>query len=622
MLSSLSSPAPDSLPEPRRRHLFAYVDWLALLNSSERDASVRVVSEPGSVRPRIAEAAGCTLLFSGALAKDVLNDDGALPGDEDRVLTAYLRQGTALFPRLRGRFVLVLLDRRDGVSYVLRDPMGAHPLFYAAAGATLYVSPSAETVARRDGQKPELNRVTAAAFLLRTSLDGEETFFVGVRRLLQGHVIEARGDRIQIGRYWLPHNGEALPDGVDGFHALLRQAVDRLVDGRTGVFLSGGLDSALVAAVLADLARSRGLPPPVALSLAFRGTDADEEPMQREVASRLGLEHVVHTPKELVGSGGLLDATLELSRSSTSRPPELLAPAYDELARLGSSRGCTTILDGAGGDEWLLPPPAYAADRVVSFDALALVQLCRAWAGYWPGVQPLSAVRGVLWRSGLRSASRSLFGSVAGRFAPALPMQIRRARAEQRIPSWIAPEEDLRRRLLAATLVQTTPDSPRAAVDAQKRVLLDSGNLSIAQELAFELQARAATASLSPLLDPDVVELLYRLPPRQLIAGGRAKAPARHVLSRYLADLANSWPRTVYANSLWTETIRTEGSRAWSASAGASVVAEHGLADPERLGAILTGGASPVSPFDLNVAWRALSLDAWLGGIDDRLRRV
>src|SRR5207248_1164648 len=146
-------------------------------NSSERDGSVHVVSEPGNVGPRIVEAAGCTLLFSGALAKDLLNDDDGLAGDEDRVLSAYLRHGAALFPRLRGRFALVLLDRRDGASYVLRDPMGAHPLFYAAAGETLYVSPSAETVARRDGQTPELNRVTAAAFILRTPIEGDETFF-------------------------------------------------------------------------------------------------------------------------------------------------------------------------------------------------------------------------------------------------------------------------------------------------------------------------------------------------------------------------------------------------------------------------------------------------------------
>jgi hypothetical protein len=576
------------------------------------------VSEPDAIQPRVAEMGECTLLFSGALAKGVLDEDASLLGDESRVLSAYLRCGTALFPRLRGRFVLVLVDGRNGVCYAIRDPMGAHPLFYAADRQTIVVSPSAELAARRCGRKPELNRVVAAASLLRAPLEGEETFFVGVRRLLQGHMLEAHGDGTKVGRYWLPQGRDSSPYRVDQFHELVRQAVDRLVDGRTGIFLSGGLDSALVAAVLADLCRSRGLVAPVALSLAFRGTDANEEPMQREVASRLGLEHVVCTPAELVGERGLLEATLELARRSTAYPPELLAPAYEELARLGSSRGCTSILSGSGGDEWLLPPWAYAADRVLSLDALALAQLCRAWLGYWPELGRVSVLRAVLWRLGLRSATRSLSARLAGRFAPALLMRVRRARAEQRIPPWMVPDEDLRRHVLDRILAQTTPDPPGAAVGAQRWALLDGENLSIVQELAFEHQAHTGAASLSPLLDPDVIEFLHLLPPRQLVAGGRAKAPARDVLSRYLPDLADSWPRTVYGNSVWIETIRAEGSRAWSASGEASVLAEFGLVDPGRAKAILTGDVGRASLSDLTGAWRSLSLDSWLRGIGDR----
>jgi hypothetical protein len=152
--------------------------------------------------------------------------------------------------------------------------------------------------------------------------------------------------------------------------------------------------------------------------------------------------------------------------------------------------------------------------------------------------------------------------------------------------------------------------------------LLDAANLSIAQELAFEMEARTGAASRSPLLDPDVVGLLYRLPPRQLVAGGRAKAPARKVLTRYLPDLANSWPRTVYGDSVWTETIRREGDRAWSASGGAAVLSELGLVDSERLEAIFTGAAGSTSPADLTAAWRAMSLNSWLRGINDRSHRL
>ena len=456
------------------------MDWLARLNSSERGGSLRVFPGLDGMGPRIAEERDCTLAFSGTLAKDVLDNGNPVGRDEELLLSAYFRHGSALFPRLRGQFMFMLVDRHEGVFYVVRDPMGCHPVFYAGGAETLCISPRAETVARRDGRKPELNRVAAAGFLLRTELEGEETLFAGVLRLLQGHVIEARRDRIEVKRYWFPSGDAAsAPYEVNRFHGLLRQAVDRVVDESTAIYLSGGADSALVAAVLADVTHSRGLTPPVALSVAFRGSDANEEPMQREVASRLGLEHVLRTPAELVGPKGLLEAALELARTRTSRPPELLLSVYGELARLG---GRTTILSGTGGDEWLLPPPGYAADRVVSLDALALVQLCRAWAGYWPGAQPRSAIAGVFWRSGLRSVARSLLASVAGRLAPGLPTRIRSTRAEQRIPPWVAPDEDLRGRLLARIVARTTPNPPGAVVDAQRRALLDADFLSITQE--------------------------------------------------------------------------------------------------------------------------------------------
>src|SRR6266478_7480937 len=105
MLSSRTSLVPDSSPERPEGAVdnSLQVDWVAHLDSSKGDVSLRLVSASGGLGPRIAEAAGCTLLFSGGLARDVLNEDAARPGDEDRVLSGFLRDGPALFSRLRGR---------------------------------------------------------------------------------------------------------------------------------------------------------------------------------------------------------------------------------------------------------------------------------------------------------------------------------------------------------------------------------------------------------------------------------------------------------------------------------------------------------------------------------------
>ena len=488
------------------------MDWLAVLHPPDvDDAGIRVVSAAAGPAPRLVRVGDCSLLFSGALHEQAPGAEADTEADAERVLTAYLRAGADVFSRLRGCFAFVLDDRRHDLSYVVRDPMGAHPVFYAAQGDALYVSPNAETVARRGGRIPELNRLAAAAFLLRKSLDGGETLFAGVQRLLQGHLLERRAGALRARRYWQPTaEPEYDPDELD---ARLRRAVERVIVGRAGVFLSGGLDSALVGSIAAAVAHSRGEPPPVAFSLALRGSDGNEEPMQREVAARLGLELELRTPAELVGPEGLLSATLALARHPLPRPPELLAPAYEELARTADAMGVPTILSGAGGDEMFLPPSGYATNRVFALDLSALGELVRAWAGYWPGDQPLAALRGVLWYSGLRAAARDFVISSATRLDQDSGRRLVQRKAEQRMPSWFAPDEDLRAALLDHLTADALSKGHRPTIARERQEVLDGGNLSSAQELQFEMYDRSGIAGAFPLLDPDVVDLLYGLPP-------------------------------------------------------------------------------------------------------------
>lgn len=591
------------------------MDWLAVLDPrSDRGHSPRLVSASRGRAPRLVEVGDRRLLFSGVLHENPPGADGS--GDAERLLSAYLRTGAALFPGLRGRFAFVLDDRRHRVAYVVRDPMGVHPVFYAADSDALYVSPSAETVARRAGRRPELNSLAAAALLLRRSLDGREALFVGVRRLLQGHLLERRSGAWSVRRYWQPAADPAYdPDELD---ARVRRAVERVADGRVAIFLSGGLDSALVGAVAADMARSRGEPAPVALSLALNGSDADEERMQRRVADRLGLELVLRRPADLVGPDGLLAATLASAQHPLPRPPGILEPAYDELSRAAATLGVSTILSGAGGDELLLPPAGYATDRAFAVDLSALAELVRAWAGYWPGRQPLAALHGVLWRSGVRAAARALVLTAVNRLDEDGARRLARRRAERRIPSWIAPDEHLRAALLDHLTVDATSAGNHDLVARERQRVLDSGNHSVAQELSFALSDRTGATLAAPLLDPDVVDLLYGLSPRVLVAGGRAKAPARDVLGRYLPELASSWPRTVYGNSFWAETIRREWQRAWSVSNGLIELAAAGIVDPEGLERQLAAEPGRWGFAELAAAALALSLESWLRGVAHR----
>jgi asparagine synthetase B (glutamine-hydrolysing) len=548
----------------------------------------------------VAERSNCVLLLSGSLIEK--NPTAA------DLLDRYLDSGTASFSRLRGRFAFIVVDRRERRALAVRDSSGAQPVFYALDRETLYIAPTAEIVARREGRKPVADRLAAAAFLVRTVLEAERTFFEGVRRLPQAHMLEVSDARTGA----RPYRSEHASSQGEAFERLALQAVHRSPGVRRGVLLSGGLDSALVTALAADDAQSRGEPAPVALSISFRGTGADEEGMQRTVAARLGLDQVMYTPEELLHGKGMLESALDLAGEGGAQPPDVLTAVYDALCRVGAARGCDAVLTGSGGDEWLMPPPGYAADRLRVLDVPAVAELARAWHDYWPQYRRFGSVRAVVLDEGVRPIVRSAAMRGVELVAPRELVRQRIERTERSIPRALLPDSDLRRRL-AQAIVESDPFVPVSQrVEFERRRILDGAEVSAAQEMDRDFERRTGVLIDMPLLDPDLVQHLCELAPRRLVARGRAKALAREVLSRRLGALAGRWPRTVYANSFWAQTIRKEGARAWELSAGVDALAELGIVDPAHVRRVLTEPLDSTTLQDSNGAWRALTFDRWL----------
>jgi asparagine synthetase B (glutamine-hydrolysing) len=553
---------------------------------------LRIVAGGAPGELGVAESESCTVAVGGG------------PGAAE-VLAAYSTAGSDTFARLRGPFALAVADRERGLVSVVRDAAGHQPLFHATSRDGVLVSPDAGALAGGANKEPRPDRLAAAAFLCRMPLSDTRTMFDGVERVLQGHLLEGRNGRFDSRRYWRPaSDGEQL-------EPLLRRAVlDASAGGRLGVLLSGGLDSALIAAVAADVSEEAGLPTPIALSIAFRGSDANEEELQREVARRLGFELVLETPAELVRGSSLTEAAFAAARGGTAHPPELLTAVYEALVSRGAELGCDAILSGAGGDEWLMPPPGYAADRLAAFDVPALVELVRASAGYWPDERRLGAMRSVLWETGGRPLLRSLLAAGASRAAPGIYAGARLRRAETRLPSWLVPDRELRLLLAQALVERTRAAKPGTLAEQDRRLVLDSGAISRGQERNRELEQRVGVRLATPLLDPGVVAHLYGRPERDLVAGGYAKALAREIVQRRLGHLAERWPRTVYGNRFWLQTLRSEGAAAWSSLGGITAVGSLGLADNAAVARILQGDVLRLG--QLSAAWRAMVLESWL----------
>jgi asparagine synthetase B (glutamine-hydrolysing) len=588
--------------------------WLAIVSGAPGERP-RLDPRSSLTELAVAEASDCVLALSGAPDAEPMELEQA--SSAARLLDLYLDGGSTPFEWLRGRFAFVIVDRRERRSLVVRDPIGAEPVFYAFDGESLYVGSSAEIVARRHGLQPVVDRLVAAAFLARVVIDDEHTFFDGVKRLLQGHLLELVDGRVEVRPYWRPR-GTSSPEG-GAFERLAGQAVRRSPGPRRGVFLSGGLDSALVAAIAADEAKARDEDPPVALSITFRGTGADEERMQRTVGSLLGLEQVFCTPEELLDGKGLLESALELGRQGPNHPPEVLTPVYEALGRRGATLGCDVVLTGAGGDEWLMPPPGYAADRLGALDFHALADLTKAWRDYWPQHRRLGSLRAVLIDEGVRPLVRSSVARGMKRLAPRRLERDRVRRAERHIPAVVVSDPDLRRRL-AEAIVASNPLLPIAErVESERRRFLYGVQVSLAQEMNRDFESRTGVLIDMPLLDPDLVGYLDLLPPQLFVEGGKAKALARKVLSRRLGTLADSWPRTVYANSLWAEAVRTEGAQAWELAGGVDTLAALGLVDPSGVKRALTEPGSTISFRESTAAWRALTFEVWQEGKFDRM---
>ena len=565
------------------------MSWVASLDRYQGAARLVVSVDEPSAAPQRLDRDGCTIIL-----------EGRVDGGAEAILRAYLRDGEKALPGLVGWFTLVVWDARAEVLFVVRDPLGVQPVFYASLAGEFRVSPTLDALLR-GGVPAEPNVPVIAAHLMGFPLSAGDTFFTAVNRLPPGHMLTLRSAAPRVERYWDPsRQGPALTneDAAARLEELLRTAVARcLAVGPAAVFLSGGLDSALVAAITADVCREHGAPPPLALSALFTGTDADEEPTQRAVAGALSLEQHAMTAEEAIGQGRVLHAALELA-ADASAPPELLQPIYDRLALAARERGITVLLSGAGGDEVLMPPPTYAGKRFRSADIPALVELGRASLDYWPEATRRSVVHSLVIRRGVRPVLVTGASAILAHVAPHRLTRLRELRAARVIPEWLVPEAKLR--------------SDAISQRSLSAGFLDDVSLSYVWEQGYDMRRRLGVYFLAPLLEPDVVAFLSSLDPRRLIAEGKAKALAREVLVSRLPDLVRSWPRTVYADSLWRQALVEEGAQAWSALGGTPTLAELGIVDPTLLEPRVCSNGASVARREVAQVCRALILEMWL----------
>src|SRR6266536_3612134 len=581
-IAELASAAPGEVP--------GYTTQLIARNARSRALYLSIDAE--STPPVYVESSGLGVVFDGTLYnhRELQKELGEVSAFAHRnsaelILTAYRQWGEDLLRRLRGMFALVIWDSSREVCLCLRDPLGAHPLFYAEAGQQLLVSPSIDSLLRHPNVSRYVNRAALMDLFLDRHPRMEETFFSAVSRV--------------------PPN-----------QALLDQAVSRcLTLGQTGIFLSGGLDSVSVAAVAAELSRAEQLPKPLALSLIFPDPKENEEIIQRGVATELGLPQVLKPFFEATGKDGLIRPALAMSKSLAAPLLNTWAPAYYELALEGARRGCRRILTGNGGDEWLTISPLLAAVLLRDFDLAGFYRLSQSMRRSFNKAHA-ALLLNMLWRNGARPLVYPPVHRAVKKIAPWALKLLHRVMPrppEWVRPDWRAPDPALRREWDQRREEETAnqAQAPSSHYLREVRTSLDHPLVSWELEEMFEVYQRAGVHLVQPYQDADLVDMLYRTPPMLLLHDGRSKGLVRRSLARRFPNLGFERQRKMEATRFYASLIYKDGAQIWEELGGAQTLANLGIID-ERYRPVLDrllqrreDGTSA------HRVWTVLNLETW-----------
>lgn len=287
----------------------------------------------------------------------------ATDADTEVIVHLYEDVGVACVERLNGMFAFALwdCDRRELV--LAKDRFGKKPLYYAEVGRTLLFGSELKALLEHPACPRDLDFESLSRYLALEYVPTPRSIFGGVRKLPGGYVLRWRDGVSAIEQYWDlsfgDDDGERSDDElVEEFRAHLREAVRRRLvsDVPLGAFLSGGIDSSSVVAMMAEALPAGKVK---TFTIGFAERSFDESDHARRVASHFATEHYedVFTPGAMLD---LLPAAVDYLDEPFADPSVL--PTY--LLSRFTREHVTVALGGDGSDELLAGYPTFSAERV------------------------------------------------------------------------------------------------------------------------------------------------------------------------------------------------------------------------------------------------------------------
>lgn len=426
--------------------------------------------------------------------------------DTEVVLHLYEEHGTECLQRLNGMFAFALWDSNEKLLFLARDPIGKKPLHYCMSGGDFVFASEIKALLEHPLVSRDLDLKAVNKYLALEYIPAPHTIFQGIKKLEPGHSLVYRKGRALISQYWdLRLEDHPISDRSEAQYAaelrdLLSRAVHRRLqtDVPVGLFVSGGLDSGLIAALAR--AEKENLE---CFSIGFEESSFDETRYAREIARHLGLKHHVKT----FGAEDML----QLVRSLPEIIDEPIAdPSILPLFLLSkfAAHHFKVVLSGDGGDELFAGYQTYQAHKLATYyDTLpgfVKTSLKRVAAAlpvshgylsvdfklkqFLKGVDVPSDMRFFLWRGAFADAERQSL------LAPDVRSAIRKEDAYEDVHRYA------RQSGLAKELERILYVSAKLYLQDNNLVTVDRASM------ANGLEVRC------PLLDREIVEFSSRLP--------------------------------------------------------------------------------------------------------------
>lgn len=499
-----------------------------------------IIDTAGGAQPMCNEDGDVWVTFNGEIFNYVelgqqlraLGHQFRTASDTEVIVHAWEQWGADCFSRFNGQWALGIWERRAQRLILSRDRMGVRPLFLARGRDRLLFASEvkalfADPTLRREFDPRGLNEI-----LHYWSAVAPQTVFTGVQALEPGHVAIVEGDSMTKFAYWtptFPPRGEELGQDLAANAEDLRERIVTATrlrflrsDVPVGAYLSGGIDSAVTAAAIANFTDA----PLHTFSLRFSDAEFDEGNFQALMAARLGTSHqdIVVSPRDIAD---VFPQVVWHAESPILRAAP--APLF-LLSKLVRDSGFKVVVTGEGADEVLAGYDLFREARVRMF-----------WSRD-PGSPTRGRAAELLYPWMVRSPSqapafaRGFFGR---NLDPADPAMSHRPRWDSTSALATLLDPAFRERLPgdpSGELLATMPPQARDWDPLSRAQWLEMKTLLAGYILAAQGDRMLMGNSVEgrfPFLDPTVVDFANELPARHKLLG----LDEKHILKRAFADL-------------------------------------------------------------------------------------